>query len=256
MTDDFSPRSWWTDFRIALLFLTRLPAGEVAEFNPESLGRALRTGPLVGVVVGTLGALAYWIAHGLGLAPILAGLAAVGVTAAVTGALHEDGLGDLADGLAGGVGRDDKLAIMRDSRVGTFGALALIFSVALRATALAALAAPDLVIAALIAAHGLSRAALPVVMVAGRPARLDGLAAQAGTPAPRHAMAALALGAVLAVSVVGPLAGLTLFCLAALAGILIVWLAHARIGGYTGDVLGAVQQTLEVAILVAATVVL
>ena len=69
-------------------------------------------------------------------------------------------------------------------------------------------------------------------------------------------MAALALGAVLAVLAAGPLAGLTLFCLAALAGILIVWLAHARIGGYTGDVLGAVQQTVEVAILVAATVVL
>ena len=256
MTDDFSPRSWWTDFRIALLFLTRLPAGQVAEYSPDSLGRALRTGPLVGVVVGALGALAYWIAQGLGLAPILAGLAAVGVTAAVTGALHEDGLGDLADGLAGGVGRDDRLAIMRDSRIGTFGALALIFSVALRATALAALAEPAMVFAALIAAHGLSRAALPVVMVAGRPARLDGLAAQAGTPAPRHAMAALALGAVLAVLVAGPLAGLTLFGLAALAGILIVWLAQVRIGGYTGDVLGAVQQTVEIAILVAATVVL
>jgi adenosylcobinamide-GDP ribazoletransferase len=256
MTDDFSPRSWWTDFRMALQFLTRLPAGGVAEYRPESLGRALRTGPLVGVVVATFGALAYWIAHGLGLTPILAGLAAVGVTAAVTGALHEDGLGDLADGLAGGMGREDKLAIMHDSRIGTFGALALIFSVALRATALAALAKPALVFVALIAAHGLSRAALPVVMVAGRPARPDGLAAQAGTPAPRHGAAALVLGAALAVLATGPFAGLTLFCLAALAGFLIVWLAQVRIGGYTGDVLGAVQQTVEVAILVAATVVL
>jgi adenosylcobinamide-GDP ribazoletransferase len=256
MTDDLSPRSWWTDFRIALLFLTRLPAGRAPEFRPELLGRALRAGPLVGVVVATFGALAYWLAHSLGLAPILAGLAAVGVTAAATGALHEDGLGDLADGLAGGMGREHKLAIMRDSRIGTFGALALIFSVALRATALATLAAPALVIAALIAAHGLSRAALPAVMAAGRPARLDGLAAQAGTPAPRHAVAALALGTVLTVLVAGPLAGLTLFCLAALATLSIAWLAQARIGGYTGDVLGAVQQTVEVTILVAATVVL
>jgi adenosylcobinamide-GDP ribazoletransferase len=233
MTDDLSPRSWWTDFRIALLFLTRLPAGPMA-----------------------LGALAYGLAQALGLAPILAGLAAVAVTAAVTGALHEDGLGDLADSLAGGANRDDRLAIMRDSRIGTFGALALIFSVALRATALASLGAPALVIAALIAAHSLSRAALPAVMVAGRPARLDGLAAQAGAPAPRHAVIALVLGTVLAVLVAGPLAGLALFCLAALAALSIAWLAQARIGGYTGDVLGAVQQTVEVTILVAATVVL
>jgi adenosylcobinamide-GDP ribazoletransferase len=256
MTDDLSPRSWWTDFRIALLFLTRLPAGPMAEFRPESLGRALRAGPLVGVVVGALGAVAYGLAQALGLAPILAGLAAVAVTAAVTGALHEDGLGDLADSLAGGANRDDRLAIMRDSRIGTFGALALIFSVALRATALASLGAPALVIAALIAAHSLSRAALPAVMVAGRPARLDGLAAQAGAPAPRHAVIALVLGTVLAVLVAGPLAGLALFCLAALAALSIAWLAQARIGGYTGDVLGAVQQTVEVTILVAATVVL
>jgi adenosylcobinamide-GDP ribazoletransferase len=256
MTDDFSPRSWWTDFRIALLFLTRLPAGGMAEFRPQSLGRALRAGPLVGVVVGALGALAFWLANGLGLAPIIAGLAAVGVTAAVTGALHEDGLGDLADGLAGGNRREDRLAIMRDSRVGSFGALALIFSVALRATALAALATPALVMAALIIAHGLSRAALPVVMAAGRSARPDGLAAQAGTPAPRHGVTAVVLGVVLAVLAAGPLAGLTLICLAGLAGFSIAWLAQARIGGYTGDVLGAVQQTVEVAILVAATVVL
>jgi adenosylcobinamide-GDP ribazoletransferase len=256
MADDLSPRSWWIDFRAALQFLTRLPVGAAVETGPESLARALRTGPLVGALVGLCGGLVYWLSVALGLPPIIAGLAAVAATAAVTGALHEDGLGDLADGLAGGTSRERKLAIMRDSRVGTFGALALVLSVALRAAALAAIAVPGGALGALIAAHGLSRAVLPAVMALQRPARPDGLAAQAGRPAARHVAAALVLGAAVAGLAAGPGSGVTFFCLAALGALLIAWLAQVHIGGYTGDVLGAVQQTTEVAILVAAVVLI
>ena len=256
MPSDLTMKSLWTDLRIALTFLTRLPAGRVEAFRPEDLARALRVAPPVGCLVGLVGGGAYWLAALIGLPPLAAGLIAVAATVLITGALHEDGLGDLADGFAGGKDRESKLAIMRDSRVGTYGALALIFSVGLRAAALAAIAAPTggqaaATLAALIAAHAVSRALLPAVMALMAPARGDGLAARAGAPRGRHALSGLALGAAIAALVAGPAAGLTLFAAAAVAGAMIACLAQGQIRGYTGDVLGTVQQAGEVAALIA-----
>ena len=147
------PRDFWLAFR----FLTRLPGPSAGPAGSGALGPALRLAPLVGLVVGVCGALVAWLAlGGLGLPPWPAALLTVGATVWITGALHEDGLADLADGCGGAFERSRKLAIMRDSRIGAYGVLALILSIGLRGAALAALAAPagpDSAAAVLIAAH-------------------------------------------------------------------------------------------------------
>lgn len=244
------------DFKLAYGFLTRLPAPFRVPAATGELGRALRLAPLVGLVVGVCGALVAWIAiGGLGLPRLPAALLAVAATVWITGALHEDGLADVADGFGGAFERRRKLEIMRDSRIGAYGVLALILSVGLRAAALAVLAGPEVVTAALIAAHCLSRGLLPLVMLVLSPARDEGLAATAGRPGPVEALTGLGLGlllAVLAAGVLGLGLGIAALAAAALTGLL----AQRQIGGYTGDVLGAVQQTAEIAALLAAAALL
>ncbi len=249
-------RSWWRDFAMALSFLTRLPVpphGMDPLGSPErSLSRALSLAPLVGVLVGLSGAAVFWLARELGLPPELAGLLAVAAGALVTGALHEDGLADLADGFGGAFDRTRKLAIMRDSRIGAYGVLALVFSVALRAGALAAISEPAGVAAALLAAHAASRGVFPAVMALLPPARQEGLAAGAGRPSGRDALVGLGLALLLAALALGAFHGFVVFLAAGLAAALVALLARAQIGGYTGDVLGAVQQAAETAALLSA----
>lgn len=246
----FSP--WWDDLRTAAGMLTRLPLGPAAE--DANLARAGRAMPLVGALIGAAGAFAFWIADGLGLPPLLAGLIAVGATVLLTGAFHEDGLADVADGFGGGFERERKLAIMRASDIGSYGVIALIFSVALRVGALAALAGPGSVAAALIAAHALARGLLPPVMANVPLARPDGMAARVGQPAQADAMTALAIGGVIAILALGLGGGILAVLVAVGAAALVAALARAQIGGYTGDVLGAVEQAAETAILLVAVV--
>jgi adenosylcobinamide-GDP ribazoletransferase len=210
--------------------------------------------PAVGALIGLAGAIGYALATWLGLPPWPAAVVALATTILLTGALHEDGLADVADGFGGGRTREDKLRIMRDPRVGSYGAIALVVALLARAGALAALAAPWAVGAALVAAGTISRAALPAVMATLPNARSDGLAAAAGRPHPLRAGAAVLVGALLAVVLLGPAAPAAL--LAGGAGALAVaLLARRQIGGHTGDVLGAVQQVAEIGVLlgVAAT---
>ena len=138
---------------------------------------------MVGALIGLAGAIAYALAVWLGLPPWPAAVLALATTIWLTGALHEDGLADVADGFGGGRTREDKLAIMRDPRIGSYGALALVLAVLARAGAMAALAEPAAVAAALVAAGAASRAALPAVMAALPQARPDGLAAKGGAAA-------------------------------------------------------------------------
>src|SRR5258708_37249852 len=147
---------WWDEFRLAAGFLTRWPLGPQAAPGEISLAQTGWAFPLVGVVAGLLAGLTYTLAVWLDIPPLPAALAALGVTILITGALHEDGLADTADA-SGGADREAKLAIMRDSRIGSFGVLALIFSVGLRAAALAAVGGGGRVAAPLIAAHAVGR---------------------------------------------------------------------------------------------------
>jgi len=242
----------WADLKVALIFLTRLPLRHEGQIAEGELGRALRAGPLVGLLVGLVGAAAYWLASLLALPPLLGGLVAVGATILLTGALHEDGLADMADGFGGGRDRTRKLEIMRDSRIGSFGVLALVLSVGLRAGALAALATPLAAGAALVAAHAVSRAVLPAAMIALPPARDDGLAAASGRPAAIHAATALIVGGLLSLLALGPGPGSVGLLAGAVAAVLVIALARAQIGGHTGDVLGAIQQAAETTVLLAA----
>jgi adenosylcobinamide-GDP ribazoletransferase len=243
------PSSAARQLRIALGFLTRLPVGA-----PGCLAAAAWAFPAVGVVVGLIAALAHQAALWLSLPPLAAAVLAVTAGLLATGALHEDGLADLADGFGGGRDRAAKLAIMRDSRIGSFGVLALVLSVLLRVAALAALPSPGWVAAALVAGHALSRAPLPAVMLLP-PARADGLAVAAGRPAPGGAAAAALIGLAAGLLALGLAGGLAAAAVAALAALAVAMLARRQIGGHTGDVLGAVQQVAEAGVLLAAAAV-
>jgi len=245
--------TWRDEFIAALTFLTRLPLGRAqADAAAPSLAVASWAFPLVGVVIGAIGGIAYAIARGLALPALAAALIAVATTALVTGALHEDGLADTADGFGGGATREAKLDIMRDSRIGTFGVLALIFSIGLRTAAIAEIGLRWHVFAALIAAHALSRGVLPAAMHRLDPARSDGLGAGAGRPEQNQVLIALGIALVIAVIAIGLRAGLSAAIAAALVATALGWLARRQIGGQTGDVLGAIEQVAEVAALLAA----
>ena len=243
-------RAFAEDVLACIAFYTRLPVLRMAEV--PDFGRACWASPLAGAFVGGIGGLAYAGAQGTGLAPALAALIALAATIALTGALHEDGLADTADGFGGGRTRERALAIMRDSRIGTFGACALLLSLLLRAGALASLAGPALAIGALIAAHMSARAALPLFMRLVPPARIDGLSARAGCPQSVPSLMAASLG-LAGLLLCLPL-GTALIALAVMAAAALgmAWLCRRRIGGQTGDVLGALQQVLETLVLLVA----
>lgn len=248
-----SPRAWLCDLWIALALLTRLPVGAPAALpsaaEPMPYARASRCYPLAGALVGLIAAVVLLAAYRVGLPPILCALLAVATLVLVTGALHEDGLADLADGFGGGRDRTAKLAIMRDSRIGSYGVLALIFSVALRSVSLAAVGQPWQAVAALIAAQSLSRGGLAAIMALLPTARPGGLAARVGRPGGGAALTAILLAGVLALLLLDWMAALwtLLACLSIQAAVAV--LARRQIGGYTGDVLGAAQQLGEIAVL-------
>ena len=236
-----------TDLRTGLAFCTRLP---VATRASAPLGEAAWTFPLVGILIGAVGALVLWLAGPLG--SFVAATLAVAVTALMTGCLHEDGLADTADGFGGGTTKARKLEIMRDSRSGAYGMTALILSFMLRAGALASLAAAGAGVVALIAAHAGARAAMAVFMATVPQARQDGLSATAGTPQPGTAAVAAILGLLTLLLCLGAGAGLLAALLVTLVLAGMARLARRQIGGQTGDVLGAVEQVSEIVILLTA----
>jgi adenosylcobinamide-GDP ribazoletransferase len=185
----------------------------------------------------------------IGVPDLAAAALALGGSAIITGALHEDGLADVADGFGGGRNLESKLEIMRDSRLGTYGAMILLVSFAAKLSALAAI--PDgYVIPSLIAAHALGRGVLPAMSMNLPYARKDGLARNAGQPdAPT---AAIAAGLALLIALLSLSWSNALFAavLAGLSGLAVAWLALRQIGGQTGDVLGGAEQVAETAILV------
>lgn len=236
------------DLAVATVWLTRLPAPVDPDVAMERAAAAAWAYPIIGLGVGAIvGAVAGGLAA-LGVAPLAAAMVALGVGALATGALHEDGLSDVADGFGGGADRARVLEIMRDSRIGAFGAAALIVSFGARAGALAGIAALDpwAAVAAAVAAGALSRGAMVVVMAAAPLARADGLAARVGRPSRRTA----ALAAALAVAAAGWV-GLFVAIPAALGAAAIAVWARRRIGGATGDVYGAAQQVSEIFALLA-----
>jgi adenosylcobinamide-GDP ribazoletransferase len=250
--------------RAAAGFLTRLPipGGDPDEDRPtDLLARSMAVFPLIGAGIGILGAAVLIVCGWLALPAAVAAVAALGALIWLTGALHEDGLADVADGFGGGGDRDARLAIMRDSRAGNYGVLALIVAFALKATALIVIAGIDfwLGAAALVAAAAWSRAMFAPLMRWLPPARADGVAALAGMPTGADMWRGLALGAALALLVTlsgGGIGAVVALAAGGAAAFVVGWLALDRIGGYTGDVLGAAQQACEVLTLVAFSAIL
>jgi adenosylcobinamide-GDP ribazoletransferase len=241
-----------TDVKTAILFCTRLPLPHSTPITSGDVARASWAFPVAGALVGSAGALTYIIASAIRLPSALAAGLALGATLLATGCLHEDGLADMADGLGGGRDRARKLEIMRDPRLGTYGACALMMSLLLRWTALAGMVSPAAVASALIATHVLARAVLPGFMRFVPAARFDGLSAQAGQPTLRSAISAVLLGVLVMVAALGLATAIVGLVVAICTGLIMAWLAMRQIGGQTGDVLGALEQIIEIVILLTA----
>jgi adenosylcobinamide-GDP ribazoletransferase len=240
------------ELNICAIFLTRMPLPMPATIVQGEMSRALWTAPVVGGAIGAVGGAVYWLMHILHVPDLPAAALAVVATVAVTGALHEDGLADVADGFGGGATRERKLEIMRDSRIGTYGVCALVLSFMLRIGVLASLGRPALVAMALIAAHAAARAPMPAFMRLVPPARADGMSAQAGEPPRASAVAAAVLGIAVLMVCLGLAAGLVAALLVACGFAAMAGICRRQIGGQTGDVLGALEQLGEVVVLLVA----
>src|SRR5689334_5690905 len=252
MSDDQDNlRKLTADLRIGISLCTRLPVGPSAEIAEGDVARASWTFPIAGLVVGIAGALVYWIAIRANAAPFPAAAITLVATLLLTGAMHEDGLADTADGLGGNT-RERKLEIMRDSRIGTFGACALVISLLLRWSTIADIAEPRFVAVALVAAHVAARACLPAFMHLVPPARADGLSSGAGQPPFPSVIASLLLGTICLLFAFGPTGTVITLLMLFLAALLLARLATRQFGGQTGDVLGAMEQIAECVVFLAA----
>lgn len=244
-------------FLVALQFLTRIAVKPFENFDPAWLDRSAKYFPLVGAFVGAIGATVIVAATPFlpQPLPLLLGLAAA---IAVTGAFHEDGLADTADGLGGGQTREQRLEIMKDSRIGTYGTIALVTMLAIKVSAMMQIG-PIKMVFAFIAAHAAARLAALIAMHV-----MDYVGDRETAKA--KPLATAISGNELAIAVVfGVLPGLLLLDLAALtialvvascAAAVVARQAQKLIGGYTGDILGAIEQVFETAFLVAAAAVI
>ena len=242
-----------SEFINALRFMTIIPvpSSELAT-APDWLSRCAKYFPAVGICVGLVSSVV-WLTAAAIWGPLIAALLAVAASIVITGALHEDGLADTADGLGGGRSVEKRLAIMKDSRIGAYGALALALGVALRVSALA-----DMPVwsgaAALIAAHAAARITPAFVMnalpYAGDTAAMK--VSYANAPVSAHDLrfalivVACALVPLVFVSMLSVISGLMLGAIMATA--IVLW-ARKLIDGYTGDVLGATEQMFEIGFL-------
>lgn len=247
------------DVMRAVAFLSRIPVPDRFFVGPpRPLSALAAVFPLAGMLVTAPAAAFLLILSAAAADPLLAAFLALALQTVLTGVLHEDGLADSADGLFGGRNRERALEIMKDSRIGSYGAAALFLSFAIRAAALAALArhgSAALAPLALLAAAALSRAAMVRHWQRLPAARAEGVAAAAGAPSRDAALAALGLAVLLSGALVAAGFGLAPL-LAALAATLLAIrvmarLARAKIGGHTGDTIGATQQLAEIAVLAA-----
>jgi cobalamin 5'-phosphate synthase/cobalamin synthase len=227
----------------AVAFLTRIPVP--LPFSAEDVGRAARWFPLVGAL---LGAVYVGIAHVNRLPATVTAVLIVLAEALLTGALHMDGLADTADGFGGGRTRDDILRIMRDHAIGSYGAVALIVMIALKITAISALLERGTALPWLILAPALGRwAIVPLCRFVAYARESKSVASHVGTV---ELVWATVLAAA-AVAALAPLQGAIVWTLVALAAALFARFCVRRIGGITGDTLGATVQIAECLTLVA-----
>jgi adenosylcobinamide-GDP ribazoletransferase len=241
-------RDWIDDVTLAIGLLTRLPVPHPVDVGPDRLARAQRAFPLVGALIGFIVGIVDRCLLAIDIPALAAAALALGASAALTGALHEDGLADVGDGFGGGADRTTKLSIMRDSRLGTYGALVLLVGFSARLAALASLPVAA-IIPGLVVAHTLGRAAIPILAASMPFARDDGLGKSAGHPDTASVITAVMIAVVVALLCLPAKIALLAVIIAAGGAAAMAVLAWRQIGGVTGDVFGATEQVVETAVL-------
>ncbi len=244
-------QDWMDDLQICLGFLTLTPVLGGPAVNNPSLAEASRFFPVVGILLGAIAVFVLVGAQTLGIPQSAAILLALLSITLISGGLHEDGLADTADGLGGGFDKERSLEIMLDSRIGSFGVLALIFCVGLKWAGLGSLPEHGAALA-LFGAIVASRGVLPIFMRYVPPAKEDGLSAGAGQPEFDRAIVSAGITLIVLFFVFGFWASLLIIVATAVVTGLFVWWVRRKIGGQTGDILGAVQQISEVTIILMA----
>jgi adenosylcobinamide-GDP ribazoletransferase len=242
-------RDWIEDISLAVGLLTRVPMPHPVSAAPDGLARAQRAFPLVGALIGLVVGLVDRCLLAIDVPSLAAAALALGAGAALTGALHEDGLADVGDGFGGGRDRAAKLSIMRDSRIGTYGAIVLLVGFSARLSALASLPVAAIV-PALVVAHALARAVIPVLAANMPFAREDGLGKSAGKPDMASAVTAIVIAVVIALLCLPAKAALLAVVVTIAGAAAMAALAWRQIGGVTGDVFGAAEQVVEAAVLI------
>ncbi|MDV4145339.1 adenosylcobinamide-GDP ribazoletransferase [Shimia sp. FJ5] len=248
MTQDDTRLAMPSDITTALALLTRLPVHAAFERG----ARAAWAYPLAGLAVALVAALPTGVLLCFGVAPLLAGVVFVALQVILTGAMHEDGLADSADGLWGGWERVRRLEIMKDSHIGSYGVLALVLALGARILAVGLLLGHGGWLWPLLAVAMLSRATMPALMAALPHARDTGLSHAQGRAPQETALLAAGLAALAALLFCG-FSGIGLALLAGLTALTCAAIAKAKIAGQTGDILGATQQMTEIALLIALT---
>lgn len=259
MTERHQKRYGPRDVLRAIAFLSRIPvpASSFEDAEDRGASRDSWAYPLAGLAIALPGTIIIGLAPASGLLPLLAAAFAVAVTSFVTGALHEDGLADTVDGFWGGWEPARRLEIMKDSAIGTYGVLALIgwFGITSIALGSIGITASPLVAAAMFVCIGAaSRSVMTGLWASLPPARDNGVGRSQGQPERDHAIVAIGLGVIIALAVAtitGTFGSVVLALLAAAIGtVAFRHLCGAKIGGYTGDTLGACQKLVELAMVV------
>lgn len=261
--DHEAPPSWWRCFLAAVQFLTRLPIPNTSETSAASYAATLRRAvvlfPLVGGLVGASTAIVFVVALLIGLTPLVAALVALGCEAMLTGAFHEDAFADTCDALGGGWTRDQVLQIMKDSRLGTFGTMALVIGVGGRAAAMAALVDGGVIwpLVAITAAAAWGRIAIVAMMVTTPP--IEHRESQANDISGTQTWTTLLIASLLSLPlwigwlVMAPLVSALSLTVAI---VVLAWFRRKivkRVGGTSGDLLGCSAFLVQLVILIGAS---
>ncbi len=245
----------FAEILLSLQFLTRLPIPFSRTIDPVPLAQAMRFFSAAGAVIAAVNGLVFLGLRFLHVPGLVAAAVTIGFGMVITGALHEDGLADSADGLFGGNTREERLEIMRDSRIGSYGASALILALLTRAALLQSLGAlaPHQILLILASAGAFSRAMMVDLLWASRPARRDGLSALAGRPTRATAFFAIITGGALVIAAGFEIERMEVGLIAIAAATAITGVIRAMasrlLGGQTGDICGATQVLSELGLL-------
>ena len=239
------------DIPAALGLLSRLPV----KTDSTRGAAAAWAFPVVGLLLGALAAAIGWVALAIGLPVNLTAGIIVAVQIVLTGAMHEDGLADSVDGLWGGWDKARRLEIMKDSHIGTYGVIALVISLILRWAALTAIINAGMLFLGIIAVAAVSRTPMVLIMAMMPHARDGGLSASVGSVGMRTAGAAVGIALGAAILLLG-WSGIAVVLAVAIVGIAVAVISRHKIGGQTGDILGATQQLSEIVALLTLTTIL